>query len=245
MIIAISGIGSGIGKALFSHIVDNTDHCVVGFNRVSMDCKETATSMQLVADVKHTNAWEWVFNQTFNKWGNFPDILVNNAGVNRLDWMQDFSVGAINNIIDTNVKGYLYGIKELAALPPVASNPRVLINIGSVAGRIPMRGSLPYCASKAAVDMMTKTAARELAPHTLVFGVNPGRLNDTQMGASVDDDVLRVRGWSKEEAAKYQMTYLPMKRYGDLTEVVKVITFCMFNAPVYMSGSILEVAGAQ
>jgi 3-oxoacyl-[acyl-carrier protein] reductase len=140
----------------------------------------TGRSLYTVPGDVRTTGWDDVLTYAARE-GWQLGAVVNNAGVNAL---------SIDSIIDTNVKGYIKGIR-LAAQAGV----RRIINVGSIAGVRPMRGSMVYCASKAAVDMLTKQAARELAPRTQIFGLNPGRLEGTAMTKKVDEDVMRVRSW--------------------------------------------------
>jgi NAD(P)-dependent dehydrogenase (short-subunit alcohol dehydrogenase family) len=245
MNIAISGTNSGIGAALVHYIRTNFPGSnIYGFDQSleSVWCNNTdghSTIYQIQAKAQ-ADGWDQILAAAQSR-GHQIYNLVNCAGVNALDMIPDVEDVDLDSIIDTNVKGYIKGVRAAARLGSV----KRIINIGSIAGTRPMRGSLVYCASKAAVDMITKQAARELAPHTAVYGLNPGRLEGTAMTRQVDEDILRVRNWTPEEALRYQLQYIPMRRYGDLKEVMAVMHYLLCDAPMFQTGDIIELAGGQ
>jgi NAD(P)-dependent dehydrogenase (short-subunit alcohol dehydrogenase family) len=85
------------------------------------------------------------------------------------------------------------------------NRPGIVINVISDAAWRPMRHSLAYNCSKAALDMATKQMARELTkPRDLsIIGVRPGKMTNTAMSAYIDQRVQEVRGWTAEEAMTY------------------------------------------
>jgi 3-oxoacyl-[acyl-carrier protein] reductase len=113
------------------------------------------------------------------------DILVNNAGITTpvphhdLDGLTD---EWIDKIMQTNVRGTFAMIRackdllENAAFNPQSStpNPSLVVNISSVAAQIGIGSNVAYCASKAAIDSMTRSLGRSLAPKIRVVSVSPG-----------------------------------------------------------------------
>ncbi|MDH4383729.1 MAG: SDR family NAD(P)-dependent oxidoreductase [Gammaproteobacteria bacterium] len=103
------------------------------------------------------------------------DILVNNAGVTRvvphadLDGLDD---ATFDHILSTNVRGTFACVRAFQSL--LAANHGVVVNISSIAGNTAVGSSIAYCASKAAIDNMTRSLARALAPNIRVLSVAPG-----------------------------------------------------------------------
>jgi 3-oxoacyl-[acyl-carrier protein] reductase len=103
------------------------------------------------------------------------DVLVNNAGVTRvvphadLDGLDD---ATFDHILSTNVRGTFACVRAFQSL--LAANHGVVVNISSIAGNTAVGSSIAYCASKAAIDNMTRSLARALAPNIRVLSVAPG-----------------------------------------------------------------------
>ena len=103
------------------------------------------------------------------------DVLVNNAGVTRvvphadLDGLDD---ATFDHILSTNVRGTFACVRAFRSL--LAANHGVVVNISSIAGNTAVGSSIAYCASKAAIDNMTRSLARALAPNIRVLSVAPG-----------------------------------------------------------------------
>ena len=110
--------------------------------------------------------------------------------------------------MDTNAKG-IFKMSQ-ACLPMLIKSKGTIVNIVSNAAHMPMTCSLAYNASKAAAHIMTLQMARELTKkHGItVFGIAPNKLSGTGMSDSIDEQVVKTRGWSKEYAQEYQLNGL-------------------------------------
>jgi 3-oxoacyl-[acyl-carrier protein] reductase len=103
------------------------------------------------------------------------DILVNNAGITRvvphadLDGLDDMTIDAI---FSTNVRGAFACVRAFRSL--LAASTGVVVNLSSIAGTTAVGSNIAYCASKAALDNMTRALARALAPAIRVVSVAPG-----------------------------------------------------------------------
>jgi NADP-dependent 3-hydroxy acid dehydrogenase YdfG len=126
-------------------------------------------------------------------WKNI-DVLVNNAGLALgLSDIQDGSIDDWNTMLDTNVKGVLYVTKSIAPLM-ISRKQGHIINIGSVAGKEVYPKGNVYCASKHALDALSKSMRIDLLPHNIkVTAINPGM-------AETEFSIVRFHG--DEERAK-------------------------------------------
>lgn len=135
------------------------------------------------------------------------DVLINCAGVNKINWLQNVTEADWDHVMDVNAKG-IFKMTQ-AFLPTLLKTKGTVLNIVSNAAHMPMRCSAAYNASKGAALILTKQLARELTSQGVtVFSVSPNKLRGTEMSDSIDQQVVATRGWSMEEAQRYQLAGL-------------------------------------
>lgn len=181
-IILISGATSGIGEAAaikFAH--NNYDLILTGrraerLNALAQKLQSEAGAevLPLVMDIRNNSEVENIIKSLPEKWQKI-DILLNNAGLAAgLDPVQDGNTGNWERMIDTNVKGLLYLTRVVSPLM-IARGSGHIINIGSVAGREVYPNGNVYCATKYAVDALTKGMRMDLLKYGIkVTQVAPG-----------------------------------------------------------------------
>jgi 3-oxoacyl-[acyl-carrier protein] reductase len=165
------------------------------------------------------------------------DVLVNCAGTTRfvphgdLDGLDD---ALIDEILATNVRGSFAAVRALWPLLRVSPQPGggVVINISSIAARTAMGSNIMYCASKAALDNMTLSLARALAPAVRVISVSPG-LVDTEFVKSLDS------GWRDAQAER-----TPLGRLAATEEVAAAVVVAVRDL-TFTTGSVLSVDGGR
>jgi 3-oxoacyl-[acyl-carrier protein] reductase len=160
------------------------------------------------------------------------DLLVNSAGITRfvphgdLDGLDDALISSI-----LNVRGVVASVR--AATPLMRRGEGgAIVNISSIAGVTAMGSNIVYCASKAAVDNLTKSLARALAPDIRVVSVSPG-LVDTEFVRGLD------QGWRDEQAGR-----TPLRRLADPEEVARAV-LAVGTSLTFMTGAILPVDGGR
>jgi NAD(P)-dependent dehydrogenase (short-subunit alcohol dehydrogenase family) len=175
-------------------------------------------------------------------WNTHLDItdVVYSAGVNALMWNSDFMVAWARKIFDVNV----YGLMQLVAAIEESGREANVVVVTSDAATRPMRTSMAYCASKAAMNAIVKQAAREGAPDFRINAVAPGMIDGTQMTKYIDMTVPKLRNWTPEEALRYETSQIPMGRRGTPEEVAEVI-LAVLDGPNYQTGAIVEVNGGR
>jgi NAD(P)-dependent dehydrogenase (short-subunit alcohol dehydrogenase family) len=178
----ITGACGGIGREIVRVFVSE------GARVLAVDLDNEATEgladdygdevSALAADVTDYRQVEGMINAAVERFGSF-DVLVNNAGIAPpkpllehdpdLDW---------DSVTAVNQKGVYHGILAGARKLIELGKPGVILNTSSIYGSVAAELSFTYNVSKSAVDMMTKCAALELAPHGIrVAAVAPGRVN--------------------------------------------------------------------
>ena len=165
------------------------------------------------------------------------DVLVNCAGVTRfvehsnLDGLDD---ELIEKILSTNVRGPFATVRALRRLLEKSTLPggAVVVNISSIAGVTAMGSNVMYCASKAALDNMTKSLARALAPKIRVVSVSPGLVNNDFV-RSMD------KRWLAEQVAR-----TPLKRLAAPDEAASAV-IAVIKQLTFTTGSIIPVDGGR
>jgi len=153
------------------------------------------------------------------------DVLVNCAGVNRIAWLADVSEEEWDEVMDVNAKGIF--LMTQALLPALRASKGTVVNIVSNAAHMPMRCSAAYNASKGAALILTRQLARELAPEVTVFSVSPNKLAGTGMSQSIDEQVVKTRGWTVEQARAYQLSGLLTGEETPPERVAELIGFLL------------------
>jgi NAD(P)-dependent dehydrogenase (short-subunit alcohol dehydrogenase family) len=172
-----------------------------------------------------------------------PRYVVYSAGVTALDWIGDASYMDFKRLMDINVYGFINVLQGLIDLG--TGYQRSIVAITSDAAWRPMRASLNYCASKAALEMAVKVAARELAPHGWkVNAVAPGKVSDTQMTEYVDKRVMELRGWTAEEAEHRELSSNTLGRMVHPVEVAEVVVSTLLG-PQAQTGAVIPVNGGR
>lgn len=236
--ILVVGGHSGIGAAFVDYMIG-----------VSKEGKHRSTMMitppQEVLDITD----ELSISDYLSSEGPFTHI-VSTAGVNNLKWAEELTLD--DYVRDFSVNAFGFGLLVGAHMrifdPEEADRTDGYLHsalaVVSDAMRNPMRGSTVYCSSKAALAAIIRNLAREYAGHTRVNGVAPAIVADTPMSDKIDAEVPDFRGWSRDAAAKYERTMLPMGRRVTKAEVADVMYHTLFG-PAYQTGTIVDITGGK
>ena len=181
----VTGATSGIGKAT-SHLLASNGYDLIVTGRRENLLNDLANSiitetgsevLPLCFDVRDQDQVEKAADSLTGKWAKV-DLLVNNAGLAvGLEPVQSGVVDDWERMIDTNVKGLLYISRKISSLM-VARESGHIINLSSIAGHEVYPNGAAYCASKHAVQAITKTMRIELLPFGVkVSSISPGMVD--------------------------------------------------------------------
>jgi NAD(P)-dependent dehydrogenase (short-subunit alcohol dehydrogenase family) len=225
------GIGRGIAEALARH-----GATVVLTGRTEATLSEVAAAIGAAASIQRADVAREedviaLRDAVLARHGRI-DVLVNNAGINPV-WrgIEKTSLAEWQSIIDTNLTGTFLCCKYLGAA--MASRGSV-INVSSIAGHVGLTRSVPYCASKGGVELLTKALALDWAK----LGV---RVNCLAPGY-VDTDLTHAL-LSHEMHGKPFLDHVPMGRFGTPREMAGAAVFLAADASSYMTGQSLVVDG--
>lgn len=239
--VLVSGATSGIGKAtaeIFArkgYRVIITGRRTERLEQIKQDFKEKFNQdiLTLHFDVRNLEAVKLAIEHLPEEWKDV-DILINNAGLSRgLDPIHEGDIEHWETMIDTNIKGLLYLTR---AITPhmVKRRSGHVINIASSAGKEVYPGGNVYCASKFAVDALTKAMRLDLYAHNIrVSQVAPGHVEETEF-APVRFD------WDLERAAKVYENFQPLKA-SDVAEVI----FFIATRPAHVNIQDVLMFGTQ
>jgi 3-oxoacyl-[acyl-carrier protein] reductase len=238
----VTGGAGSMGTVICGALAREGLRVVVGYNRSAQKAHSLAASLPgeghaaLPAPVTDTGALAGLAGEIARRYG-VCDVLVNCAGVTRfvphgdLDALDD---ALIENILSTNVRGPFATVRALRPLLEKSKLPggAVVVNISSIAALTAMGSNVIYCASKAAVDNMTKSLARALAPKIRVVSVAPG---------VVDNDFIRSMDprWLEEQVGR-----TPLKRLAAPDEVASAVIAAIKHF-TFTTGAIFAVDGGR
>lgn len=164
------------------------------------------------------------------------DILVNNAGIDgKRAPVAELAVEDWDQVIGVNLRGsFLCTRVVLAGM--LAKKSGVILNVSSVHGVIPWGRQSAYCATKAALEMMTRTLALELQDSGVrAVGLAPGAIQ-----TAINRDV-----WEDPEQVKDLKKKIPMGRMGEVDEMAKIVRFLVSDEAAYITGTTLTADGGM
>lgn len=233
---ASSGIGASIAKTLAAR-----GHDLV------LVCRSNRDALDGVADeVRSANVWTHCISSDISEPNSVDHVfaevarlprpltgLVNNAAYTgeRMP-LADLPLSELDRVLDTNVRGVLLMCR--GALPLLAKTGGVIVNLTSQSAIFGSNGLTTYAASKAAVNGITVSLAREVAGQGIrVVGVSPGPVKTKAL--------LALSSERLEEMEKS----LPMGRFCSVDDVARTVAWLMSDEASYISGAILPVHGAR
>jgi len=191
----ITGATSGFGKAIALNLAKNGYDIIITGRRkerletLAEEIMQTTEAKVWVSsyDVRDSEAVAQAIDVLPNSLQQI-DVLINNAGLAAgLNSIQEGSLEDWNQMIDTNIKGMLYVTRKIAPLM-IARNSGHIINIGSIAGKEVYPNGNVYCATKHAVDALTKAMRVDMLPHGIkVTQIAPG-------AAETEFSLVRFKG---------------------------------------------------
>jgi 3-oxoacyl-[acyl-carrier protein] reductase len=234
----ITGGARGIGKAIGSAFVrEGAKVCLVDVDQGKLETtkneirKSREEILALTCNITKSADVQATMNQVQKTFGRI-DILVNNAGIIRRGTIETVTEEDWDRVIEVNLKGTFNCCKAVAGIMKQQGYGKI-VNVSSIAGKMGDITSAPgYGPSKAGMDALTKTLARQLAPYRInVNGVAPHAI-ETEMSAQ----------WS-EERRKEIIASIPLGRLGKPEDVAQAVLFLVSDDASFITGEILDVNG--
>ena len=230
-VILITGASRGIGRNMALEF-SKENIVVANYNNSSQKAHELQEISKYIdiykADVSDYEQVKNMVKYALDKYGKI-DVLINNAGIALEKMFQDTTIEDFNKVMQVNYNSVFYTIKEV--LPSMIEyKSGLIINISSIDGISGMSCSSVYSASKAAIDGLTKSLAKELGPSGIrVNSIAPGWI-DTDMNSVFT-----------EEEAKNFADQTPLGRIGKPEDITKCAKWLIEDE--FTTGQVISVNG--
>ena len=237
--VLITGGAGGLGRAMCHIFANHGARLIVGYRNSAAAAEALAGELKgaghsakeaPVWDSAHLSVLAGKIEAEFGR----LDILINNAGITRFvahDDLDGLNDELIDEIFRTNWRGAFACVRALRPLLD-AGDGGLVINISSIAGVTAMGSNIAYCASKAAMNTMTMSLARALAPRIRVVSLSPG-LAETDFVTGLD------QAWWDEQSRR-----TPLQRLARPEDVAKA-ALAIATSLKFSNGSIIPVDGGR
>ncbi|HSK14795.1 MAG TPA: SDR family oxidoreductase [Gaiellaceae bacterium] len=230
----VTGASTGIGRAIAERL--QAEGLALGFHshkdggsdrEAFEEAVARGRAAWVVGDVTEPGVPERLVTETVEALGRL-DVLVNNAGVTLSAPALESSADDFDRVFGVNVRGpFLLAIAAAAQMREQGAGGTV-VNVTSVHEHVPRRGFALYASSKAALGMLTRSLALELAPEIRVNAVAPGAI-----------------ATERNEEADALDSQIPVQRPGTPAEVAAAVSWLASEDAAYVSGASLLVDGAM
>ena len=228
----VTGGARRVGRGIAMAMAEAGADVAITYRTSHVDAVETAREIESLGrralivecDVRSEESVRQAVAATVGRFGRL-DLLVNNAAVFASAPLDSLTLSQWDAVFETNARGPFLVARE--ALPHLRAVEGRIINIGSLGGMKAWSGHAHYCASKAALHMLTQAMAKAFAPEVSVNCVAPGWIE-------LDENTV--------ESAAHFAAKTPMRRNGSVDDVAQAVLF-FAAGPHFVTGQVLVVDG--
>jgi L-xylulose reductase len=229
--VIVTGAAKGIGRAVAELLASRGAHIVgVGRSQADLDrLRETTGASIITADLGNAvEAREAAIRAAS------ADLLVNCAGTTALDRFIDLPIETFDHIMSVNTRAALIMAQEYARDRIARGLAGSIVNVSSISSTVGFAEHCAYCASKGALDAMTRVMANELGPSGIrVNAINP----------IVTMTAMAAKAWSDPAKAEPVLGRIPIGRFIEPGEVAETIAFLLSERSAGVNGVCLLVDG--
>ena len=227
----VTGGGKGIGRQIAKALAANNAHVIaLGRDQADLDSLSQEIGCETIsADLTDTASARNAAERAGD-----VDLLVNNAGLSILQPFLEATPEAFEQTMALNVRAVMVVSQVLAAGMIRRGNGGSIVNVSSIASSIALRDHATYCASKGALDQLTRVMALELGPHKIrVNAVNPTVVM-TPMGR---------RAWEDPAKGGAMLARISLGRFVELEDCADTICYLLSDAAAMIHGVTLPIDG--
>jgi 3-oxoacyl-[acyl-carrier protein] reductase len=238
----VTGASKGIGASIATHLAAEGAAVVVNYSSskegaqrvVDEIVRQGGNAIAVQANVAKQADIERLFSETKKAFGKF-DILVNNAGIYEFGPLEQITPEHFHKHFDLNVLGLLLTTQQ--AVKHFGPAGGSIINISSVAATAGLPATSVYGGTKAAVDAVTRSLAKELGPRQIrVNSINPGM---------VETEGLRSAGIGESDFRKQVEAQTPLGRIGRPEDIGPAAVFLASSDAGWITGETLYISGGN
>jgi 3-oxoacyl-[acyl-carrier protein] reductase len=237
----VTGASKGIGASIVKHLAESGAAVVVnyasskeGAERVVADIEASGgRAVAVQADVAKAADVERLFSEAKTTFGRL-DIVVNSAGIYEFSPIEQVTEAHFHRQFDLNVLGLILAAKE--AVKHFGAEGGSIVNISSIASTAAPPNASVYSATKAAVDAVTHSLAKELGPRKIrVNAINPGM---------VETEGLKASGMEREFREQVE-AQTPLGRIGRPEDIAPAAVFLASSDSAWITGETLHITGGM
>jgi 3-oxoacyl-[acyl-carrier protein] reductase len=238
----VTGASKGIGASIATHLAESGAAVVVnyasskeGADRVVGEIAgKGGRAVSVQADMAKANDVERLFSDAKTAFGRL-DIVVNNAGVYEFLPLEQVTEAHFHRQFDVNVLGLILAARE--AVKHFDAEGGSIVNISSVASTAAPPNASVYSATKAAVDAVTRSLAKELGSRRIrVNAINPG---------PVETEGFKTAGLEESDFRKQVEAQTPLGRIGQPQDIAPAAVFLASEDAAWITGETLHISGGM
>ena len=235
-VIIVTGASRGIGREISRELAKKGYIIIANYNKSEKQILELKEKLEkekikidiFKADVSKRKETQQLVKYAIKKYGKI-DILINNAGISQIKEFTQITDEDWNNMININLNSVFYMTQEVCK-NMIHNKNGCIINMSSIWGQIGASCESHYSVSKAGIDAITKSLAKELGPSNIrVNSIAPGII-DTEMNKNLSSEDLKS---IKEE--------IPLEKIGKAKDIEKCIEWLIEDE--YTTGQIISING--
>ncbi|MBB3949983.1 SDR family oxidoreductase [Aureimonas jatrophae] len=227
----VTGAGKGIGRRTAELLAERGAR-VVALSRSAEDLaalEQAVGARGIAVDLADAAATRAAAGEALP-----ADLLVNCAGINILEPFLEMNDESFDRVQAVNVRAAAIVSQVFARDLVRRGQPGAIVNVSSISSFLGFRDHAAYCASKGAMDGLTRVMANELGPHGI-------RVNSVAPGITLTD-LARV-AWEAPEKGGPMLARTPVGRFAETADVAEVILFLLSDAAAMIAGTTLPIDG--
>lgn len=240
----LTGAGGRIGKAIAAMLVED-GYALILNDLDPFRCEgvagrlsaQGATVMAITGDIRERETADSLIDMAVGAWDRL-DLLINCAGIFPNAPVIEMSDDAWDHVFDVNLRAPFMLCRAAAREMIAAGNGGSIINISSTAGESARTGAAHYCGSKAALNMLSRVLAIELAEHNI-------RVNVVAPGIVVDQVVTSPAPEGTDRYLAALLSAIPLGRTGSGEDIANAVRFLISPSASWITGEILRVNGGS
>lgn len=235
-IVIVTGASRGIGREIAKELSKKEYTVIANYNKSETQILELKEELEkenikidiFKADISKREEAQELVDYTINKYGKI-DVLINNAGISQIKEFTQITDDDWNKMINNNLNSVFYMTQEVCK-NMIHNKIGCIINISSIWGIVGASCEVHYSVSKAGIDAMTKSLAKEMGPSNIrVNSIAPGIIN-TEMNRELSENEINN---IKQE--------IPLEKIGKAKDIEKCIEWLIEDE--YTTGQVISING--